>query len=785
MTGSWRDRSRALACRVAVAMMLGVCVVAGIVASAMAHPLGNFTVNQYSRLTVGADRIDLRYVIDMAEISALQELQRLGASGDGKPTASELDRYLESIAADYVSGLVLTVDDKRVPLDVTAKTISLPPGAGGLPTLRIEMNLVGAVQASSGDPVRRLTFEDRNRRERIGWREIVVGSINGTTVFNSSAYGNGLTDELKAYPQDMLAAPLREEAAGLSFTRGASPPAGAAALRTRDGHPVMQARDRLAELINVPEVTPLVALLGLVVAAGFGTLHAFSPGHGKTVVAAYLVGVRASAKHAAFLGLTVTATHTLGVFALGLVTLFASQYILPEQLFPVLSFVSGATVLVIGFSLFATRLRGVLGLGLHGHDRMRPHEHAHDGTTLVHSHGGSEHSHLPPGAGGRPSQWRNLLALGVSGGLLPCPSALVVLLSAISLHRVGYGLLLVIAFSFGLAATLTGIGLAVVYAGRWMKRPIGPAVQRIVRVLPMASAFVIAAIGGAICYESLVQAGFDIPRMLTDFVAQSSANLSGEEPALASAGVLAVLGLGLVFGLKHATEVDHVIAVSTIVSEHRNLWRAALVGGLWGVGHTASLMAVGVVVLALRIAVPERIANVLEFGVALMILALGASALARALRRRAAVHVHEHHHSSVAHAHLHFHDLNSGGHEGPHAHTHAVTRIGFKPLLVGAIHGLAGSAALTLLVLTQIDSALIGLAYLVLFGIGSIVGMLLMSSLVGLPFALSARKLTGMHNGLQATVGVLSIGFGCWYAYETGIANGLLSSLLGTVRLTG
>lgn len=223
MTGSWRDRSRALARRVAVAMMLGVCVVAGIVASAMAHPLGNFTVNQYSRLTVGADRIDLRYVIDMAEISALQELQRLGASGDGKPTASELDRYLESIAADYVSGLVLTVDDKRVPLDVTAKTISLPPGAGGLPTLRIEMNLVGAVQASSGDPVRRLTFEDRNRRERIGWREIVVGSINGTTVFNSSAYGNGLTDELKAYPQDMLAAPLREEAAGLSFTRGASP----------------------------------------------------------------------------------------------------------------------------------------------------------------------------------------------------------------------------------------------------------------------------------------------------------------------------------------------------------------------------------------------------------------------------------------------------------------------------------------------------------------------------------------------------------------------------------
>ncbi len=763
-----------LAGRVAIAMLLSACIVAGLVTSAMAHPLGNFTINQYARLAVGADRIDLRYVIDMAEISTLQELQKLGASGDEKPTASELDRYLEHIAGDYASGLVLSVDDTRVPLDVTAKTIALPPGSGGLPTLRIEMNLVGAVPASTGEPVRRLSFEDRNRRERIGWREIVVGSVNGTTVFDSSAYGNGLTDELKAYPQDMLAAPLREEVASLSFTRGAAP-AGATLLRTRDGHPVKQALDPLAELMNVPEVTPSIALLGLLVAAGFGALHAFSPGHGKTIVGAYLVGARASMKHAAFLGATVTITHTLSVFALGLVTLFASRYILPEQLFPVLSFISGAIVLVMGFSLFTSRLRGVLGPTLDGHDRR--HEPSHHGSTAhMHSHGGGEHSHLPPGSDGSTFRWRNLLVLGVSGGLLPCPSALVVLLSALALHRVGYGMLLVVAFSFGLAATLTGIGLAFIYAGRWMKRPTGPVAQRIVRVLPMASAIVIAFIGAGICYGALVQAGLDLPRMLSEFYVQSSASLSGKEPKIASAGVLAVLGLGLVFGLKHATEVDHVVAVSTIVSEHRNLWRAALVGGLWGVGHTASLVSVGVVVLALRIAVPERIANVLEFGVALMILALGASALARALRRPAVVHVHQHHHTSVAHAHLHFHELAAEPREGPHAH--AVARIGFKPLLVGAMHGLAGSAALTLLVLTQIDSALIGFAYLVVFGVGSIAGMLLMSGLVGLPFALSARKLTGMHHGLQATVGVLSIGFGCWYAYETGFANGLLSSLL-------
>lgn len=582
-----------LARRAALAVLLSLCFVSGLIGLAIAHPLGNFTVNQYARITVGADRATIRYVIDMAEISTLQELQKLDGAGDGAPSAAELDRHLQRIAAEYLGGLVLRVDDTRISLGIITKTISLAPGAGGLPTMRIVMDLAGPIPVAPGgsDAPGRLSFEDFNRRERLGWREIIVDSADGVGLFDSTAYGNGLTDELKAYPLEMLAAPLREEAASLSFRRGAAP-AGVAALPTRDGQPVVQARDRLAELINVPEVTPLTALLGLVIAAGFGAVHAFSPGHGKTIVGAYLVGARASAKHAAFLGLTVTVTHTLGVLVLGLVTLFAAQYILPEQLYPVLSFVSGAMVLALGFSLFATRLRGALRPDLHGHGHAhpyghqqdgtcccstrtnsghaQPHGHQHDGTTFAHSHGGREHSHLPQGADGRPFQWRNLLALGVSGGLLPCPSALVVLLSAISLHRVGYGLLLVVAFSVGLAATLTGIGLAVVYAGRWMKRPMGPAVQRIVRYLPMASALVVAVIGAGICYEALVQAGFDIPGMLADFVARSGANLSGEVLALALAGVLAAVGLGLVFGLKHATAIDPVIAASRVANEHRN-----------------------------------------------------------------------------------------------------------------------------------------------------------------------------------------------------------------------
>jgi ABC-type nickel/cobalt efflux system permease component RcnA len=243
--------------------------------------------------------------------------------------------------------------------------------------------------------------------------------------------------------------------------------------------------------------------------------------------------------------------------------------------------------------------------------------------------------------------------------------------------------------------------------------------------------------------------------------------------------VLALLGLGLVFGLKHATEVDHVVAVSTIVSEHRNILRSALVGGLWGVGHTASLIVVGTIALALRIAIPEGASNWLEFCVALMIIGLGASALWRALRRRADAHIHEHRHDQVSHVHIHFHERGTAhaGDKRAASHRHAVSSIGLKPLLVGAMHGLAGSAALTLLVLTQTESTALGLLYLAVFGFGSIFGMLLMSGLIGLPFALSARRLSGVHYGLQTAAAALSVAFGLWYAYTVGITNGLWEQL--------
>jgi ABC-type nickel/cobalt efflux system permease component RcnA len=260
-------------------------------------------------------------------------------------------------------------------------------------------------------------------------------------------------------------------------------------------------------------------LISLLAALLWGALHAFTPGHGKTVVAAYLVGDRGTARHAVFLGLTVTLTHTLGVFALGGVAMYLARYILPEALFPWLSVVSGLLVVVIGLSLLFSRSRG-LGAGsgkvhhtqtehadgAHTHSHVHSvHSHSHSGHEHTHSHDGHTHSHLPPGADGSKVSIRSLVALGVSGGLVPCPAALVLLLSAISLGRLGFGMVLVVAFSVGLAIVLTGIGILMIYAKRLFER--FSFETRVPRLLPVASALVISLAGVVILVGSLKQAG--------------------------------------------------------------------------------------------------------------------------------------------------------------------------------------------------------------------------------------------------------------------------------------
>ncbi len=467
--------------------------------SASAHPLGNFSVNQYSRLEVEKSNIKIRQVVDMAEIPTFQLQSEIDTDKNGLMSESELNVYAEKITPKFLANLNLAVNNQPLEIRAESKNISLQNGAGNLPTLRIEWNLIGNLQNSSD--TNQVNFENKNYAERIGWNEIVVNRANSINIFDSTAFGSGMTDELKAYPPENLNAPLAERTAQFSFSTN-SLPANARLLQNRDGHQTVAIqKDRLAELIAVPEITPTIALFGLLFAIGLGAMHAMSPGHGKTVVGAYLVGSRGTLKHAMFLGATVTITHTLGVFALGLITLFASNYILPEKLIPFLGFVSGLLVLYIGLTMFKSRLFSAMGWGEighhHGHEH-HSHDDDHEHNEHTHTHDGHTHSHLPP----EEISWKSLLALGISGGLLPCPSALVLMLSAISLGRVGYGLILTTGFSFGLAATLTVVGLVFLYLGKLFGgSKFGE--SRLVKTLPVFSAFVIACLGAIICYNSL------------------------------------------------------------------------------------------------------------------------------------------------------------------------------------------------------------------------------------------------------------------------------------------
>ena len=247
--------------------------------------------------------------------------------------------------------------------------------------------------------------------------------------------------------------------------------------------------DYLSRLLHREEIGWQLTLIGIAVAFGLGAMHAMSPGHGKTIVAAYLVGSRGTFKHALFLGAMVTFTHTASVFLLGFVTLFLSKYVLPEKLFPILGAISGLSIVWVGSMLFFRRLRARAHAHdhSHGHHHHHGHDHGH-----VHDHGdGHSHSHVPEGE----ITMGSLIALGASGGLVPCPSALVVLLSAISLGRVGLGILLLVGFSAGLAVVLMGLGVLVLCVGNLLPASRKVTGSRAFQLLPVASAALIACVG--------------------------------------------------------------------------------------------------------------------------------------------------------------------------------------------------------------------------------------------------------------------------------------------------
>jgi ABC-type nickel/cobalt efflux system permease component RcnA len=431
--------------RLIVLFVAGLALAAA--GTAAAHPLGNFTVNRFTAIELSGSRIYLHEVLDLAEIPTFQEKGRVRSPG---------------FAQELARGLALELDGRRVPLRLLAHRSAFRPGAGGLPTLRFEA--VYEARGRGGS----LSFRDRNFDNRIGWKEIVVRASGGTRVDRTSVPAASVSGELLQYPKDMLRSPLDVRSATASFTLSTVP--GRPPELSGRGPVAVQPEGRFERLVAAEHLGAGVVLLALLVAAFWGAAHALTPGHGKAIVAGYLVGSRGKPRHAVLLGLIVTATHTAGVFALGFVTLGLSQFVVPERLYPWLTLISGLLVVGVGATVLRRRFAR-----RHGHDH---HHHHHDELDR-----------------------KGIVGIGLAAGILPCPSALVVLLSAIALHRVALGLALIVAFSAGLAATITGIGLVAVLARRAFGRLSldGP----LVRALPAVSAAVIVLVGLGLTLKTL------------------------------------------------------------------------------------------------------------------------------------------------------------------------------------------------------------------------------------------------------------------------------------------
>lgn len=232
------------------------------------------------------------------------------------------------------------------------------------------------------------------------------------------------------------------------------------------------------------------------------------------------------------------------------------------------------------------------------------------------------------------------------------------------------------------------------------------------------------------------------------------------------------LALGFVLGLRHALDADHLAAVSTFASEEKSLLRSSMIGISWGMGHTAALLVFGLAVAAFRLALTPRLAQVLEFIVGLMLIGLGANVLFK-LWKGSALHAHSHSHDGVEHKHLHVH-VAEPRHEHPHQHQHRTLRVGGRPFMVGVVHGLAGTAALMMLVVGTLPSLLLAAIYILVFGVGSIGGMVVMSVLISVPLAIAASRLRMVERGIRIAAALFSLGFGGYLAWDVGLIQSLV-----------
>ena len=526
-------------------LLLGPALVA-------AHPLGNFTINHYAEVRIEADRVLLDVVIDMAEIAAFQARQGFDADGDGSVSDEEIETARLTACDELGPDLGLTADGGELPLLTTEAGLTFPPGVGGLSTMRIVCGFEAALADPIGVDPTRIGFSDDSYPNRLGWREIVVrGSVVAVEIVEGELRDDTVSVRLTAYPPELVALPLADKSVIVDVTAGGPelPPLDIPDADPLDGAPATAPPEPTAappapstvaatpsptasptlgavpggvgggELpgIFLQDLTPIVVLLSLLSAAALGAGHALTPGHGKTLMAAYLVGTRGTPLHALGLGLSVSLSHTVGILVLAAIVVGASDVLPPDVVVRWAPLVAALSIVVIGGWMLAGELRRRrraptpdAATTAHGHDEHgHCHEHApaddhaddHD-HGLEHSHGGLTHSHVP--APGSTITWRSLFALGLAGGLIPSTSALLILLGSIAAGRPAFGFVLVVAFGLGMAAVMSGVGLVMVAARRRLDRlPSGDGLGRIRETVPLIAAVLVFAFGLVLTVQAL------------------------------------------------------------------------------------------------------------------------------------------------------------------------------------------------------------------------------------------------------------------------------------------
>jgi nickel/cobalt exporter len=804
-----------------VLLLLALLLSAG---TASAHPMGNFSVNHYAKIKVRQGSVEILYLIDMAEIPTFQQTHEFDFAT--KANDPGVSRYVDQQARLLKAGITLESDGRSVELDTVSRRATFTDGAGGLPTMKLTYVFRGHLPSSGAH---RLSYIDNNFAGRAGWKEVVVQG-DGVPILDSSAPLTDRSHELTSYSSDVLNSPPQQLSAVIGYNAVLSEPklsaspeaqgaasnqvlthamnsahravrpqeqrrpssaitASATASPDRNGAPSIPRsvesptsasplpvskvqntpRSRFTELISTQGRMSLwVLFCAALIAVGLGAMHALEPGHGKTIVAAYLVGSRGTARHAVLLGFVVTAAHTAGVYLLGAVTLYASRYIVPEQLYPWLGAISGLSVAGLGIFIFLRHWTGETGE--HSHTPGQQHSHwflsMFKQSTDAKSAERADRSQ--PAA--RALSLRELCMLGITGGIVPCPAALVVLLSAFSLHRIGFGLFLITAFSFGLAAVLVIVGLTMVYAKRVISSRVR-AGNAALRYLPFLSSAFMAVLGVGITASAVA----------------SVPNWHALVPTEKLVPFVTVILLGLFLGMRHSTDPDHVVAVSTIVSRQGSIRSSATIGLLWGLGHTLTIFLVGSAIIIFGVVIPPRLGLSMEFCVALMLILLGVLNLTgvmrwfteRLTRLNKLSAVTEQSVTKLGGAEHRVISSQKTGRMEP-AFDKLIGELGLyqtvRPVVIGLVHGLAGSAAVALLVLSTIKSPLWSTAYLLVFGFGTMAGMMFMTAAISVPLVYTGKKFFKINQHLTAISGVASMAFGIFLVYHIGFVDGLFTA---------